>query len=67
MYKLEFIESALDDLHYFKKFVLAEIDDFNREIDLTRQNRELMNFLEERSKETKTFTINQVKQQLNIK
>ena len=50
-----------------REFVLAEVDDFNREIELTRQNQELMNFLEERSKETKTFTINQIKQQLNLK
>jgi len=50
-----------------REFVLAEVDDFDREIELIRQNRELMNFLEERSKETKVFTINQVKQQLNLK
>lgn len=47
-----------------QEFVLAEIDDFNREIELTRQNQRLMKFLEERSKETKTFTLKQVKQQL---
>jgi hypothetical protein len=49
-----------------RQFVLAERGDFDREIELTRQNEELMKFLDERSKETKTFTLAQVKQELGI-
>ncbi|MBU0568078.1 hypothetical protein KJ693_04850 [bacterium] len=47
-----------------REFILAEVDDFDKEIELTRQNQELMKFLEERSKETETFTLKQVRQQL---
>ncbi len=50
-----------------REFVLAEVDDFNREIELTRQNQELMKFLDERSKERKTLTLNQVRKQLKLK
>ncbi len=49
-----------------KQFVLAEMDDFDREIELTRQNKELMEFLDERSRETKTYSLAQVKQELGI-
>jgi len=47
-----------------REFILAEVDDFDKEIELTRQNQELMKFLEERSKEAETFTLKQVRQQL---
>ena len=33
-----------------REFVLAEIDDFDREVELTRQNEEFMQFLDERSR-----------------
>jgi len=36
------------------EFVLAEVDDFNREIELTRQNRSLMRFLEARARQAET-------------
>lgn len=49
-----------------REFVLAEIDNFDREVELTRQNQELMKFLNERSKEQKTLTLNQVRQQLGL-
>ncbi len=49
-----------------REFVLAEIDNFDREVELIRQNQELMNFLDERSREQKTLTLNQVKQQLGL-
>jgi len=42
-----------------REFILAEIDGFDREMELTRQNKELMEFLEERSKETTTFTLDE--------
>jgi hypothetical protein len=38
------------------EFVLAEIDDFDREIELTRKNKKLMAFLDKRARETKTVS-----------
>ena len=49
-----------------REFVLAEIDNFDREVELIRQNQEFMNFLDERSREQKTLTLNQVRQQLGL-
>jgi hypothetical protein len=36
------------------EYVLAEIDDFNRELELARQNRALMKFLHARARQTET-------------
>lgn len=49
-----------------KEFVLAEVDSFDREVELTRQNQELADFLDQRSEEHATFTLEQVKRQLNM-
>ena len=49
-----------------REFILAEVDDFDREIALTRQNVELMKFLDERSQEKKAFALNEIKQQFNL-
>jgi hypothetical protein len=49
-----------------RMFVFAEIDDFDREIQLTRENKDLMQFLDERSKETKTRSIAQVRERLGL-
>ena len=49
------------------EFILAEIDDFDREIELTRQNQELLKFLAERAKQTKTITLAKVKAELGLK
>ena len=48
------------------EFILAELDDFNRELELTRQNQELMKFLDERGKQTKTMKAAEVKRQLGL-
>jgi len=48
------------------EFILAEIDDFDREIELTRQNKALMKLLDERGKQTKTLKSGDVKEQLGI-
>jgi hypothetical protein len=48
------------------EFILAEIDDFNREIELTRQNKSLMKLLDERGKQNRTFKAADVKRQLGI-
>ncbi len=49
-----------------REFVLAEIDSFDREIELVRENKELMELLALRSKDEKTYTLEQVKKQLKI-
>ena len=49
-----------------RQFIVAEIDDFDREIELIRQNEELMRFLDERSKETTTYSLSEVRKQLNL-
>ena len=48
------------------EFILAEIDDFNREIELTRRNKKLMRLLEERGKQRKTLTASEVRAQLGL-
>lgn len=51
---------------YEIEYIPEVIDDFNREIELTRQNQELMKLLDERSKQTKTIKAGEVKKQLGI-
>lgn len=48
------------------EYILAEIDDFDREIALTRQNEELMELLDRRARQTKTIPLEEVKRQLGI-
>ena len=49
-----------------REFVLAEIDDFNRELELTRQNKKLMKLLDERGRQTKTYTAAEVREKLGL-
>ncbi|WP_133510395.1 hypothetical protein [Candidatus Thiosymbion oneisti] len=49
-----------------REFVLAEMDNFDREIELTRKDQELMNLLDQRSKERGVLTIRQARQQLGL-
>ena len=49
-----------------QEFILAEIDDFNREIELTRHNKALMKLLDARGKQTKTVKAADVKKQLGL-
>jgi hypothetical protein len=49
-----------------QEFILAEISDFNREIELTRQNKALMRLLDARGKQSKTFKASEVKKQINL-
>ena len=49
-----------------QEFILAEICDFNREIELTRQNKALMKLLDARGKQTKTFRVPEVKKQIGL-
>jgi hypothetical protein len=47
-----------------REFVLAEVEDFDKELELVREHPDLMEFLDERSRETKTFTLRQVREKL---
>ncbi len=48
------------------EFILAEIDDFDREIALTRQNTALMELLDLRARQRHTIPLEEVKRQLGI-
>ena len=49
-----------------EEFILAEIDDFNREIELTRQNRALMKFLDSRAQQTETVSLEEASALLGL-
>jgi hypothetical protein len=49
-----------------KEFLLAEIDDFEQEVALVREQPELMALLEQRSKADKTFTLDEVREALGL-
>jgi hypothetical protein len=49
-----------------EEFILAEVEDFNREIELARQNRALMKFLEARARQTETFSLEEAKNLLGL-
>lgn len=46
------------------EFILAEVDDFGLEIELTRRNKQLMAFLDRRARQTKTVSWNEAKARL---
>ncbi|OGA97656.1 MAG: hypothetical protein A3E79_04640 [Burkholderiales bacterium RIFCSPHIGHO2_12_FULL_61_11] len=46
--------------------ILAEIDDFNREIELARQNKPLMKLLESRARQKATVSLEEAKHQLGL-
>ncbi|NJP12606.1 MAG: hypothetical protein HC769_18590 [Cyanobacteria bacterium CRU_2_1] len=49
-----------------RQFILSAIDDFDVEIAQTRRNQKLMNFLDQRARETQTISLDQVKRQLGL-
>ena len=49
-----------------REFILAEVDDFDREIELTRQNKELMKYLDERGKEKATIPLEELEKELGL-
>lgn len=49
-----------------EEFILSEIDDFNREIELTRQNKQLMKLLESRASQKGTITLEEAKRRLDL-
>jgi len=48
------------------EFILAEVDDFNREIELTRQNKRLMELLDRRGRQTRTVPLSEAKTRLGL-
>ena len=49
-----------------RQFIVAEIDDFETEVRLVRENRQLMEFLRQRSAPGKTYTLDEVRKELNL-
>ena len=49
------------------EFILAEVDDFDREIELTRKNKKLIEFLDKRAKQTKTVSAAEARVRLGLK
>jgi hypothetical protein len=49
------------------EFILAEIDDFDREIALTRQNEELMLLLDYRARQGQAIGVAEVREQLDLR
>ena len=47
------------------EFILAEVDDFSREVELTRRNKQLMAFLDRRARQTHTVSWNEAKARLS--
>jgi hypothetical protein len=47
-----------------REFVLAEIDDFDREIELTRENTKLMALLDRRGREKATVSLADARRRL---
>jgi len=49
-----------------RRFVVAEIDDFDSEIRLLREHREVMALLDQRSESADTISLDQVNRELNL-
>ena len=49
-----------------EEFILAEMDDFNREIELTRQNKQLLKRLESRANPKETISLEEAKRRLDL-
>ena len=45
-----------------REFLLAELEDLDEEIESIRRNQELMEFLDQRSQETKRYSLAQVRE-----
>ena len=48
------------------EFILAEIDDFDHEIELTRQNEDLMQLLDVRGQEKATISLKEARARLSV-
>ena len=58
--------SGLFRLPMFNEFILAEIADFNREIELTRENKRPMKLLDSRAKQKAAVCLEEAKGRLGI-
>jgi len=50
-----------------REFILAEVDDFEAEVDRVRQQPELLELLARRSGEKKTYSLAEARERLNLK
>ena len=50
-----------------REFLLAEVDQFDREIQLTRENKELMALLDRRGREKGGITLQEAKARLGLR
>ena len=49
-----------------REFLLTELDDFDAEVESVRRNPELMEFLDQRSRSEKTYTLEEVRKKLGL-
>jgi len=49
-----------------KEYILAEVDDFDREIELVRQNKALMKYLGQREQEKATIPLDDIEKELGL-
>jgi hypothetical protein len=49
-----------------REFILAELNDFNHEIELTSQNKSLMELLDKRARQAGTVSLEQAKSELGL-
>ncbi len=50
-----------------REFIVAELDDFDREIQLARKNDDLMSFLDKRGRKPATISIATLRKELGLK
>ncbi|MCX6034740.1 MAG: hypothetical protein NTV38_07165 [Chloroflexi bacterium] len=49
-----------------KEYILAEVDDFDREIELVRQNKALIKYLGQREQEKATIPLDDIEKELGL-
>lgn len=49
-----------------REYVVAEVDDFDREVTLVRQNDDVMRLLDERSRETSSISASEARRRLGL-
>lgn len=59
-------EDVIVQLGDGSEFLLAAIDDFDREVAATRKNERLMAFLDRRAAQTESYSIEEVKRRLGV-
>ncbi len=59
-------ENLILELPDGTEFILAEIDSFDREIEVTRQNQQLMSLLDQRAKQTKRVSLTEARKLLGL-